>query len=89
MRPGCLASLGARYGVYEGVSRVFSQLALFTFLTLYTVASPFAFMWFHHAVLRQTWDNDLTDWVTVMIYIFSNVLVGILSFMVQEGCCKV
>lgn len=64
-----------------------SQVALFSFLTLYTVGSPFAFLWFHHTVLKQAWDNDLTDKVTVALYILSNVLVGILSFLVQEGCC--
>ena len=64
-----------------------AQVILFSSLTLYTVASPFAFMWFHHAVLKQSWDNDLTDKVTVVLYILSNLAVGVLGFLVQEGCC--
>ena len=63
------------------------QVLLFSLLTVYTVTSPFAFLWFHHTVLRQTWDNDMTDKVTVTLYILSNVLAGVLGFLVQEGCC--
>jgi hypothetical protein len=64
-----------------------SQFALFGALTAYTVTSPFAFLWFHHVVLKQAWDNDMTDKVTIVLYILSNIVVGVLGFWVQEGCC--
>ena len=63
------------------------QLGLYSLLTLYTISSPFAFMWFHHTVLRQRWDNDLADQVTVVLYVLSNLLAGVLGYWVQTAGC--
>ena len=58
----------------------FYELALISYVT----ASPFLFLWFHKKVLRQKWDNDLTDIVTASAYITSNVLAGWMAYLVQE-----
>ncbi len=53
-------------------------------LISYTVGSPFLFLWFHKVVLKQVWDNDLTDRVTIRLYVISNIAVQTLGYMLTE-----
>lgn len=50
----------------------------------YVVTSPFLFFWFHKCILRQSWDDDWTDRVTVTLYFFSNLIAAYISYMIQE-----
>lgn len=52
-------------------------------LNSYVILSPFLFLWFHKKILKQKWDNDLTDWVTALIYIFSNIMVSMLDYAIE------
>lgn len=64
--------------------RHFIQLSLIAYTTL----SPFLFLWFHKIVLKQRWDWDLADGVTLALYLFSNIGAGYTSYMIQEcGRC--
>jgi hypothetical protein len=60
------------------------QLALIT----YTVGSPFFFLWFHRNVMKQTWDGDLADAVTLRLYVISNIAAQAAAYMLLEcGRC--
>lgn len=61
-----------------------SELFLQFFLISYIICSPFLFLWFHKNILKEKWDNDTSDKVTVCIYIFSNFMACIVSYLIQE-----
>lgn len=63
------------------------RMLLMTALAAYPVMSPFIFLWFHKNVLKQVWDNDLTDSVTVRLWIMSNIAACYMAYVVQE-CSK-
>lgn len=65
-----------------GVKSIFELL-----LISYVTTSPFLFLWFHKNVMRQQWDWDLADRVTVRLYVMSNILAGYLAFSLQEWKC--
>ena len=50
----------------------------------YMVTSPFLFMWFHKIILKETWNNDLADKVTVQLYVMSNLAAVYTSYLIQE-----
>jgi hypothetical protein len=53
-------------------------------LISYVISSPFLFLWFHKVVMKETWNNDLADRVTVKIYIISNIAAAAISYLIQE-----
>lgn len=56
-------------------------------LIAYVTASPFGFLWFHKVVLKQEWDWDLADQVTVRLYVISNIIAGYMAYSLQEWRC--
>lgn len=57
-------------------------------LISYAVVSPFLFLWFHKVVLKQRWDWDMADGITLGLYLVSNVCSSFVSYMIQEcGRC--
>lgn len=60
------------------------ELFLQLFLIGYVICSPFLFLWFHKNILHEKWDNDLSDKVTVSVYLSSNILAGFISYLIQE-----
>lgn len=66
------------------MDRIFVQLIIIG----YTTTSPFLFLWFHKKVLNEKWDNDLTDYLTIIIYLTSNIIAAVIGYMIQEcGRC--
>lgn len=53
-------------------------------LMAYIVTSPFIFMWFHKVVLKEEWNDDWADRVTLRLYIFSNIGAMTISYIMQE-----
>ena len=65
------------------------KTAFEVFLICYTVGSPFLFLWFHRNVLKEDWDGDLADRVTIRLYIISNIAAQSLAYFLEEcgkGC---
>jgi|GEM_PF-6101414 len=61
---------------------------LITFLSAYPIISPFMFLWFHQKVMKQQWDDDLADSVTIRLWIMSNVAACYMAYVVEEcGKC--
>ena len=66
------------------MEKIFVQMLII----FYTTASPFLFLWFHKKVLNERWDNDIIDYLTVIIYLTSNVGASLIGYMIQEcGKC--
>lgn len=64
------------------------RMLLATSLSAYPIVSPFLFLWFHKRVLNQVWDDDLTDSVTVRLWIMSNIAVCYMAYVFEEcGKC--
>lgn len=63
------------------------ELSLQTILIVYMVSSPFLFFLFHKHVLNEEWNNDFADRTTVKIWIWSNIVCAIVSYILQ-GCNK-
>lgn len=53
-------------------------------LIAYVTTSPFAFLWFHKVVMKQEWDWDLADSVTIRLYVVSTVTAGYMAYILQE-----
>lgn len=60
------------------------EIVLQFFLISYIISSPFLFLWFHKVILNEKWDNDLSDKVTLLIYLISNLTAALVSYLIQE-----
>lgn len=53
-------------------------------LISYTVLSPFMFLLLHKIVLKEKWDWDMADGVTLGLYLVSNICASFISYQIQE-----
>lgn len=53
-------------------------------LISYTITAPFLFLWFHKVVLKEAWDGDMADKVTIRLYVMSVIGAQLMSYWIQE-----
>lgn len=66
--------------VFGSHEKHFIQLCLIS----YTILSPFIFLLLHKIVLKEKWDWDMADGVTLGLYLVSNICASFLSYQIQE-----
>jgi hypothetical protein len=53
-------------------------------LIAYVTAAPFCFLWFHKVVMKETWNMDMADRVTIRLYLMSTIAAGYMAYILQE-----
>jgi hypothetical protein len=53
-------------------------------LITYVTTSPFIFLWFHKVVMKETWNMDIADRVTIRLYVMSTIAAGYMAYILQE-----